>query len=52
MNWALVVSTCIRFCVPQYVELFQTKAECQANVQKADNHKAYNCVVAVKGEKQ
>ena len=35
MTWALVIMICVRFCQPQYVELYSTKEACVA-VMKAE----------------
>lgn len=34
MGWALIFMTCARVCTPQYVELYQTKAQCIAKMPK------------------
>lgn len=31
-EWALIVMLCSRFCVPQYVEIYQTKSACESNL--------------------
>lgn len=55
MNWALLVMVCARVCEPQYVELFETKAEC-AKAKPADTSpwgkagSKHYCIPVAKGE--
>lgn len=55
MNWALLVMVCARWCEPQYVELFESKAEC-AKAKPADTKlfstagEKHYCIPAAKGE--
>lgn len=52
MTWALVVMVCSRFCTPQYVEIYPTKAACEAKVQPGGLFKTQSgyCVPTTKGE--
>ena len=57
MNWALIYFSCFRVCIPQYVELYATKAECESHIPTAgksmlalDNRPV--CVPTVTGGKK
>lgn len=53
MTWALILMVCQRNCIPNYVEVYPTKAECVAKVDK-DKSIFYSprsyCVPIVKGD--
>lgn len=34
MTWALIMMICTRVCTPQYVELYESKAACEAKKPK------------------
>lgn len=47
MTWALVTMICVRFCQPQYVELYPSKEACMSAVKADGSRKDYHCVPAV-----
>ena len=54
MTWALIIMLCSRVCYPQYVELYPTKAACEAKVKPggwAETIRSY-CVPTTKGDAQ
>ena len=52
MTWALIFMSCTRFCVPQYVEYYETKAKCVARVPETKFLTTQDkfCVPMTKGE--
>lgn len=54
MTWALIIMLCSRVCYPQYVELYPTKAACEAKVKPGSWTQVQTtyCVPIVKGDAQ
>ena len=52
MNWALIVVVCMRWCEPQYVELYPTRQACVAKLVKPERWKqtSYYCAPVATGE--
>jgi len=53
-EWALIIMLCGRTCVPQYVEVFPTKAACEVNIQKPSSgwsREDRYCVPVIKSTK-
>ena len=52
-EWVLVIMLCARNCQPQYAEIYQTKAACEAKITDAGSHfslpKQY-CVPLIRGK--
>ena len=51
MTWALVFILCSRVCTPQYVELYTTKAACEAKMPSNEWYatKRGYCIPVAKG---